>query len=57
MSLNACADNGALQPAEPKLDAAVRKWTEKYGEDVAAYLEGLVEESMPHYEYLHQRKL
>ena len=39
------------------LDAEVKKWTAKYGEEEARFLKGLVEGAMGDYEYLRERRL
>lgn len=40
-----------------KLDDEEQEWREEFGEPTASFLKELVDRTMPHYEYLHERRL
>ena len=40
-----------------RLEDEVRKWKDEFGEETAVFLKELVNRAMPHYEYLHERRL
>lgn len=46
-----------MKPEEPTLEKSMVRWRELYGEEVAEKLGSLVEQNLPHYEYLSRFKV